>query len=1172
MAESDSLGSISSGSAQSARGSAIAQASGGATATVTANVVNNIEFPPELIPQLLDALSGRELLQTGSLDFPRAMVSGEPPVTPAHPIARKTLADDIAKSLSARRPVLLRGEFGSGRSELARATTASSSNLLWLDLQANVSLAPSAAIEQVLLNAVPRAISKELHDFAEIIANLPPDTALVIDNIDSVISDSNLSARLSSLARNAAGSSVTLICTSIHKLPHQFNGLFDDIQVGRYSGEDINELFQAHNAPASINTASFRNSVLLLTQGEPALATVMMQYLRQRQWQLDEKAWDDLLRGTFAADLKAETQRRLLGAETKTTCELLYRLSLLNRAFTEQEALKIARIDPEIPNPLQELHLSYGTWLQKSDDSHWRTSALLSGLGDGNLIKPIRKQVHLMVVDWVIAPKKVDQFGVCEAVTHLIEAEEFNHAAQVLIQALFSLKEAGPGVEPGPMLSLWRDLPLPHQMDLGLRILLRGLQASVLIQRGESYEFAINDLRSLMRSPKTSFEFIGTFAACSLVAMQLLEKRPVDALPYISLATRRQFEITKRQIMKDLPEHSIVEMFWGAAMHINDAEGLQKWITEVDHLSTEQKTALFNAPFGADCACRVFDVVWMREQDLPEESRDWNRLLSLLNSCQSTISRWNSSLLMGCVIRSQQAIRIVHIRTVEAAIEEATTFFAKFQGVEHATGRFLVAQGTGLWLTNIDRWDLAAAWLERASEYNGDDLIFHRHQNYLRYGHSLYREGTPNIEPFELAVLLGTESKYLTPLNRVKARAELATFLWLTGNKQELFDQWSTVVRELLDSRQDTRWWKETYVLVGNNTSYWSNRVKGRTDGAASMVVKPYLGMFINDYVDFSDHYSDGILFTLPGMMSWFAESVERFNDAADWAKIAVTVAETVSANPSGASFLFQAVPSALIGAQYDEAVSQSAQATRALALNIPLNAPEAVRKNNPYLNQSRPISVEPTQTECHAIQLGVLPSLVAIIAGSFAQSEIAAAQLDGLVTACDRQDAISTAKGIWPQAADCLMRIKDGSLRYADIADSAAADAGPTSHMVFLLLSFGLMAVRETPANEVLLAQIRWSSWISKVYAGFRGIGMVLARSIAKSWQEYVLTHSFSFRQPRYAARMIAEAGKKGEIGRIYTEVVDSLGFVLTEDYRRSLLSAKITLDDHLTNPSDPQ
>lgn len=93
-----------------------------------------------------------------------------------------------------------------------------------------------------------------------------------------------------------------------------------------------------------------------------------------------------------------------------------------------------------------------------------------------------------------------------------------------------------------------------------------------------------------------------------------------------------------------------------------------------------------------------------------------------------------------------------------------------------------------------------------------------------------------------------------------------------------------------------------------------------------------------------------------------------------------------------------------------------------------------------------------------------------------------------------------------------------------------------------------------------------------SKVYAGFRGIGMVLTRSIAKSWEEYVRAHSFSFRQPRYAARMIAEAGKQGEIGRIYIEVVDSLGFVLTDDYRRSLLSAKITLDDDLTNSRDPQ
>ena len=71
-----------------------------------------------------------------------------------------------------------------------------------------------------------------------------------------------------------------------------------------------------------------------------------------------------------------------------------YKISLLCRA-----SLEIARIEPEIPNALQELNTSYGTWLQKTTDGHWRVSALISGFGDGNLSKPVRKRVHLTVVN-----------------------------------------------------------------------------------------------------------------------------------------------------------------------------------------------------------------------------------------------------------------------------------------------------------------------------------------------------------------------------------------------------------------------------------------------------------------------------------------------------------------------------------------------------------------------------------------------------------------------------------------------------------------------------------------------------------------------------------------------------------------------------------------------------
>jgi hypothetical protein len=329
-----------------------------------------------------------------------------------------------------------------------------------------------------------------------------------------------------------------------------------------------------------------------------------------------------------------------------------------------------------------------------------------------------------------------------------------------------------------------------------------------------------------------------------------------------------------------------------------------------------------------------------------------------------------------------------------------------------------------------------------------------------------------------------------------------------------------------------------------------------------SMIVKPELGMFINDYKDFSDHYSDGVLFTLPGMMSWFAERVERYKDAAEWATLAVHYGDTISGNSSGRSFLFQAVPFALMERRYDDAVSHCAQATRALVLDVPLNAPEAVMRENPHLNRPRRKPTDPTHTECHAIQLGVLPSLVSIVSGSFEDAAQASKYLDDLISSCNRQDAISTAPNVWNKAAAALTKIKDRQVSYAEIADSGAADAGPVSHMQFLLLSFGLMINGETLARDTLVAQVRWSAWISKIYEGFAGIAKILVRCVAISWEGYVRTHAFSFRQPTYVARMIAEAGTRGNIGKIYIEVADGLGLSLSADYRKSLAKATVMSD----------
>jgi hypothetical protein len=1145
---------------QDVQGSYNAQASFGATATV-----NHIHFDVNkdtsqgALTQVLKTLQA----VVGGSDLPESDVARErdlivlgPPEPPAPRIARQDLEALCSGALLKGKPIALYGESGSGRSELARSATANSVHLLWIDFHANRHLRASSVLETALSSRITGR-KKAAKEFGALLRELPPGLTVVLENIDESAQDPEFSTRLAQVAHAAAPSRLTLICSSIHLLPGTLQPLFEHIQVLRYDDSDIKETLEIYGAPPTVNQDRFRGVVMGLTQGQPELTILLVQFLAQRRWVLSDDVWLGLVEQTFAVDLKGETQRRLLSTEEPHTLELLYRLTSLMRPFSEKEALEIGRIEPEIPHVMQRLASLYGRWLQRAGDKGWRTSPLLSGLGDENLIRSVKTQVHKSVAQWILARKKLNQLNTSEAITHLLLAEKFNEAAGIFLHALYSLMNAGPDVEPGNLLSLWKGLPLPPQMSLGLRIGIRGMQAAIAIQRGNEYSAELADLRKLTMSLTQDFEFMTAFAALSGIALQLLAKRPVEALPFISQASVRQVQIVDPRVLDSFRGHASSEMFWAAAMKICDREGIRQWMHEVNTLTGEQRSALVEAAFAPESACRMFDALWMGEQELAEKERNWPSLISLVEEFEAVATPWNSSLISGCLLRARQAVRIVHLGEVEEAIQEADAFFANHTGPHAAAGRFLVSHGTGLWLTDIDRWEDASKWLARACEYQADHLALHRQQNYLRYGHALYRNGTPESAPFHEAIRLAETDNSLTPINEIRARAELATLLWLTGKREDLFEQWTLVVRKTLATRDESKRWKQVYVLVANNTAYWGNRMAQVTGTPGGMIQTPELGMFITEYADLSDRYSDKILFVLPGNMTWFAERLGKFKDAAEWARLTVDTAEEISHSNVGKGFLLQAIPYAVLTGDYREAVACAAAAIRGLSAEDPIEFPEAVLRDNPLLTRPRVKPLEPVRSETNAIVMGLLPSLIAITAEGFADRAAADRHLDQLLEACSFQRDLGGAPAAWDAVRSVLETVRAGSLKYADFSNEEKKDGDLIGETARLLKSFALLGLSNDETISILRAQVTWTVWLTSSFASFHGLGTVITPLIAKAWSAYIRQNGFYFQRPEKLIKSIEECAERGELGRLYIEITDNFGASIPQSWRDGLLKA---------------
>jgi hypothetical protein len=350
---------------QAASGTGIAQASGGATASVSIGF--SADEVERLIARVIEGTT-KELPLSAAMVLMRPQLNTEPPVKPEPALKRLLLEQRMEQAFVAGKAVWLRGDEGAGRTELARSATESRTQVQWLDLRANQYLSPELALDLLLQTATAKKVSPPEHALTR--------TFLVIDNVENAILRPEFEAKIRSLvAKGCDGPPIVLI--SLHALPRSIAPLFEDIEVKRLDGGEIRELMRLYGAPKGAFQNGLINLVEGVTHGMPDLVALILHDWRSRGWKLDDAAWEELLRSDYASGLRAETQRRLLALEEPASSALLYRMTLFGRDFSEKEVISIAGLEPAIDRAGERLQSLSGRWLHRIKNDRWRTSPLV---------------------------------------------------------------------------------------------------------------------------------------------------------------------------------------------------------------------------------------------------------------------------------------------------------------------------------------------------------------------------------------------------------------------------------------------------------------------------------------------------------------------------------------------------------------------------------------------------------------------------------------------------------------------------------------------------------------------------------------------------------------------------------------------------------------------------
>jgi hypothetical protein len=917
------------------------------------------------------------------------------------------------------------------------------------------------------------------------------------------------------------------------------------VEVKRFDDKEVLNLMRLYGAPKDAFRDGLLNLVLGVTHGMPDLVALLLKDFQSKNWILDDAAWGDVLRSKYAKDLRAETQRRLLAMQETESRELLYRLTLLNRMFDEKEVVAIAAIEPAINGARERLYTLSGIWLHRVSDDRWRTSPLLVDAGEGNLVQQTKVSVHSTVVKWVFARGTLNQSDVSEAITHLLQANRYNDAAVTYIRALHALLEAELDAYPGMLLSFWKGLQLPKEMDLGLKIFIRGLQVANGLRRDEHYLSTLEDLTRLISKSRDVRDQVATYAACALVAMQLVAKDTVRALPFITIAAQGERQVPA-EARGYLNQHATTEIFWVAAMKATSTREVLAWVEEVGKLEHEERRLLMDAEFAAESASRMFDSLWWSEQEKPDDQRDWPHVLDCLQRCESIAASWNTPLVSACILRSQLSIRIVHTRDIEASQDDAERFYAANEG--HDLARFIVSEGAAGWFIDVDRWDLASTWLTRAYQYDGPKLPLHRQLNSLRYGHLLLREGAPSTVPFERAIAIGESSDNLTLFNQLKARAEMATFLWKTGQTHEHYTAWCEVVRGVIEHREESRQWKHFFMLAANNTAFYCSE-HARSKVSEGLVAEPRAGMFIEGIQSLAGRYQPGIVFLMPGGMAQWADELGKEREAAEWANLAQQLGQEVSKNGSAGMYQMHAIPLDIKEHRFGDALLHANDTAKGLLNETPLDISDDRRKEvaPDRLNEVR----VPRDSFARFVRLnlGILPSLLEISVDAERNPPEVRSLLQGLLA--NAQTKRDDDPEAWDVGIQVLNDILAGQLRWNEIRKASPTGTDCEENARALLRAFGLWITPADTPSDLLVAQAARTPFLAAYFAQMGGIGRTVCISIGKMWAAKIERSPFYYRRPAQTISRISELAAQAKLGELIITLADSIGVGLKDDTR---------------------
>jgi hypothetical protein len=990
--------------------------------------------------------------------------------------------------------IAIDGMAGAGKTHLAILVAQTIGTCrAWVRLR---DLTRRAACQQ--LDAVCRELtgttsqSNQYEWYCQLCERLGKGAMLVLDDLPELSDSDELSEKLIQLTRACRLHDIRILSTSPYELPFSLeefigNTILHSMKVPLFTDDEAAEILQSYGAPSSLISANFLRGINAIAQQHPVLLTTIARDLSKHSWQLNEEVYERLLKGEYQAALNSQITRRVLDSvEDENTRELLYRLCLHLGSFSLNEVQAVASVNRVLERPSERLHTLVGLWVQRDVDEGLLISPLVKQLGENNLLVETKKSCHLALGDLIVSRHQLGPQDVINAIIHFLGAEVFDRAGLMLIPAIQELNSMEILVDDRGLLSLWGSLPLPEQMDLGIRIFLRGLQIAARHKYGKSISYLVEDLDTLLEQASDK-NAIGVLAAM-MATNSVFDNDPIRANRYLRTALHflpyAQIPGSNEPAFSD--EGLLGFMIWTNSQGITSPEHLRDWITTIEQLTLEQRQFAFTHEVAEQGCLVVSEKLWLKEAEKPQEKQDWSAILAAYEDLAERANKLALELLWAWAVRSKIIVLGDYLRDANAAVAVAQA--AIRQASDDPRVRFLLQEIVGRKYVLINQNNQAIIWLSKAL---GEETNAYP---YLRLKVLIYMSIATGKQDAQLAIEFARQAVSLAETNSlidkselVKALGELAIAQWLGSNLlPDVFESLDRAGEQLLACRSDAEDWKKLFLVYRHISGYFSYLARtgsppNETLGGEAYAA-PQRGILFSQnsiLVDDYDRNRESIVLT---NLAFFAASVGNDERAAFWALKGMDDARNTNQCTVFARLSLEALPYLLLNARYAEVLDFAMDAGASFVASMQLlqlgQVPQGLDLDVETILGNKPSELW-RNAEHHAALVGLLPVVFQIGTVALRSFELAGSQATEVAAICHQISATAVKPQLWLQAAELLEQIYLPEVSYSEILDLSNR-FDPQTEEVFLAIGYLVATLQnDTPLETDILLHMAIAPFI---------------------------------------------------------------------------------------------